>query len=303
MNIKFNAANAAMGSGKCQNVDNHAYAFIDGEIPLVTERYIRGCVYKAKARYALNEADAEDLEQEIYHAVYKRIREFDEARNAALTTFLHLCVDGAVREYVRSMKRLKNAKLVFILDAPVSGSRNDTENDASTLIDCLPAEGSELGVKRTDLKNGIHLKDVLEWVKSGRLEKRGRGVYRIAHYLPTEYDTYAEAVALVGDTAMICGESVLAMHNLALVNPVRVHVAVRRRLRKELPDWIETEKATSEITEDNFNGIPCQKLSEVIRLSRGKILTERLVSAVHEAGTKGLLDVFEYEALKKEFSV
>ena len=60
---------------------------------------------------------------------------------------------------------------------------------------------------------GIHLKDVLEWVKSGRLEKRGRGVYRIAHYLPTEYDTYAEAVALVGDTAMICGESVLGDPN------------------------------------------------------------------------------------------
>ena len=35
---------------------------------------------------------------------------------------------------------------------------------------------------------GIHLKDVLEWVKSGRIEKRGRGVYRITHYLPTEYD-------------------------------------------------------------------------------------------------------------------
>ena len=150
---------------------------------------------------------------------------------------------------------------------------------------------------------GIHLKDVLEWIKLGRMEKRGRGVYRIAHYLPTEYDTYAEAVALVGETAMICGESVLAMHNLALVNPVRVHVAVRRRLRKELPDWIETEKATEEMTEDNFNGIPCQKLSEVIRQSRGKILTERLVSAVREAGSRGLLDIFEYEALKKEFFV
>lgn len=149
---------------------------------------------------------------------------------------------------------------------------------------------------------GIHLKDVLEWVKSGRIEKRGRGVYRIAHYLPTEYDTYAEAAALVGDTAMICGESVLAMHNLALVNPARVHVAVRRRLRKELPDWIETEKVPPDMTEDNFNGIPCQKLAEVIRQSRGKILTERLVSAVREAGTRGLLDVFEYDALKKEFS-
>ena len=28
---------------------------------------------------------------------------------------------------------------------------------------------------------GIHLKDVLEWIKLGRMEKRGRGVYRIAH--------------------------------------------------------------------------------------------------------------------------
>lgn len=149
---------------------------------------------------------------------------------------------------------------------------------------------------------GIHLKDVLEWVKSGRIEKRGRGVYRISHYLPTEYDAYAEAVALVGDTAMICGESVLAMHNLALVNPARIHVAVKRRLRKKLPDWIVIEKATPEMSEDNFNGIPCQKLSEVIRQSRGKILTERLVSAVQEAGHKGLLDIFEFDALKKEFS-
>lgn len=149
---------------------------------------------------------------------------------------------------------------------------------------------------------GIRLKDVLEWVKSGRLEKRGRGVYRLAHYLPTEYDTYAEAVALVGDTAMICGESVLAMHNLALVNPVQTHVAVRRRLRRALPDWIKVEKATAGMTEDNFNGIPCQKLSEVIRQSRGKVLTERLAAAVNEAGTRGLLDVFEYESLKREFS-
>ena len=102
---------------------------------------------------------------------------------------------------------------------------------------------------------------------------------------------------------MICGESVLAMHNLALVTPARVHVAVRRRLRKELPDWIEIEKARSGMSEDNFNGIPCQKLAEVIRLLRGKILTDRLASAVREAGTRGLLDVFEYEALKKDFSI
>lgn len=150
---------------------------------------------------------------------------------------------------------------------------------------------------------GIRLKDVLEWVKSGRLEKRGRGVYRIVHYLPTEYDAYAEAAALVGDTAMICGESVLAMHNLALVNPAHVHVAVRRRLRRKLPDWIKTEKATAEMSEEDFNGIPCQKLAEVIRQSRGKVLAERLSTAVREAGMRGLLDIFEYDVLKKEFPI
>lgn len=148
---------------------------------------------------------------------------------------------------------------------------------------------------------GIRLKDVLEWVKSGRLERRGRGVYRLAHYLPTEYDAYAEAVALVGETAMICGESVLAMHNLALVNPTRVHVAVRRRVRKAMPEWIAIEKATAGMAADNFNGIPCQNLAETIRQSRGRVLTERLAAAVREAGARGLLDAFDYETLRKEF--
>lgn len=52
---------------------------------------------------------------------------------------------------------------------------------------------------------GVRLKDLLEWVKIGRLEKCWRGVYRLVHYLPTEYDRYAEALATVGDDSMIWG--------------------------------------------------------------------------------------------------
>ena len=162
MNIKFNAANAAKVSGKCQNIDNHSYAFNDGEIPSATERYIRGCVHKTAMRYALNDADAEDLAQEIYRAVYKRIREFDEARNAALTTFLHLCVDGAVSEYIRSYKRLKNTKLVFILDAPVNKGGEDEGNDVEeSLVDCIPSERAERERCSRDLKS-----DVAEIIKT-----------------------------------------------------------------------------------------------------------------------------------------
>ncbi len=37
----------------------------------------------------------------------------------------------------------------------------------------------------------VRLKDLLEWVKIGLLEKCWRDVYRLVHYLPKEYDRYA----------------------------------------------------------------------------------------------------------------
>ena len=80
---------------------------------------------------------------------------------------------------------------------------------------------------------GVHRKELLRWVKSGRLEKRWRGLYRLTHYVPTELDRYAEAVALVGgDDAIVFGESVLAMHDLALVNPAQLSVARSGRVRR-----------------------------------------------------------------------
>ena len=150
---------------------------------------------------------------------------------------------------------------------------------------------------------GVARKDIGEWVKLGRLERLGRGVYRIAHYVPTEYDRYAEAVALVGDESMLWGESVLAMHNLALVNPLYVSVAAKRRVRKELPEWLKVVKAPADAKRDVFNGIACQNLASVFRNAKGKILTERLVDAIKESERRGLLRRKEVEQLKKEFAL
>ncbi len=148
---------------------------------------------------------------------------------------------------------------------------------------------------------GVRLKDLLEWVKIGRLEKCWRGVYRLVHYLPTEYDRYAEALATVGKDAMIWGESVLAMHNLAMVNPERIEVATTRRVRKELPAWIALARLQEEMPHDEFNGIRCQPLAEAIRHCKGKVMTQRLAEAVREAEQKGLLGFTDAEELKKEF--
>lgn len=149
---------------------------------------------------------------------------------------------------------------------------------------------------------GIARKDLCDWVKRGRLTKCGHGVYRVRHYLPTEYDHYAEAVALVGGKALLWGESVLAMHNLAMVNPLHIFVATDRRVRKRLPDWLKTVKRPTDCVADDFNGIPCQNLASVIRDARGKVMADRLREAVAEAERKGLLRVSEVEELRKEFA-
>lgn len=147
---------------------------------------------------------------------------------------------------------------------------------------------------------GIRSKDIAEWVRLGRMERRGWGVYRIAHYAPSEFDRYAEAVAIVGKGAVVFGDSVLAMLNLALVNPLRVSVATGRRVRHRLPEWIRLVKLPKGEETGNLAGVPCQSLAGAIRACRGRVMAERLAEAVREAGRKGWLGADEAEALERE---
>ena len=149
---------------------------------------------------------------------------------------------------------------------------------------------------------GIHRKQLLSWEKMGRLERCGRGVYRLNHHVPTPYDHYAEASALVGHGAIIFGDGVLAMHNLALVNPPQVQVAVEGRVRRNLPRWIRLVRKPAGVREMVFEGIPCQIVSDAIRSCRGTVMKERLAEAIDEAERQGLLDRHEYEDLKREFA-
>ena len=66
--------------------------------------------------------------------------------------------------------------------------------------------------------------EMSRWFADGKLVRRGHGVYKVARWVPTPLDPFAEAVALMGDGSFLWGESVLSMHGLALVDP---HFGVR----------------------------------------------------------------------------
>lgn len=141
------------------------------------------------------------------------------------------------------------------------------------------------------------------WVKMGRLESVGRGVYRLSQYTPSEYDQYAEAVAVVGKEAMIYGASVLAMHDLALVNPAKILVATDRRKRRKLPEWVKVVHPSKAAQREDFNGIRSQSVSDAIRTCGKSLMRERLVSAVIDAKRRGLIDHHEAQDLEKEFGI
>ena len=149
---------------------------------------------------------------------------------------------------------------------------------------------------------GASDKELSRIAKDGRLARIGYGVYRIKHWVPTELDPYAEAVALVGPGAYLYGESVIAMHALAPTNPARIHVATPNRVRRSLPALVKVvrRKDCGDATE--YEGIPSQTIPAAIRSCRGTMMTERLIDATHRARELGLIRAEEEMALLEDLN-
>jgi len=154
------------------------------------------------------------------------------------------------------------------------------------------AEAKTLGIQNVELVKLAH---------RGRLQRVGYGVYRILHYIPTPYDKYAEAIALVGNDAAIYGESVLAMYGLALVNPMVIHVATKIRNRKKLPKHIKVLFLKKDFDRVDYEGIPSQSIYNAILICKGTVMMERLLEAISEAEKQGLIS--EEEARNARMSL
>jgi len=139
----------------------------------------------------------------------------------------------------------------------------------------------ELGVPAVELRKLAGI---------GGIEHISYGLYRFDDVPRTGRDQFMEAVLRVGPDAYLTHDAVLALHELALVNPRRIRVGTPKRARPRLPDYIEVIQrrlAPDDLTK--YEGIPTTTVTRALLDCRGLIMGERLVAAAREAATRGLL--------------
>lgn len=149
---------------------------------------------------------------------------------------------------------------------------------------------------------GVVTSELSRYVREGRLERIGHGLYRLTRYIPTPYDPYAEAVALVGKDAYLYGESIIAMNALAPTNPKFIYVATPKRVRRSLPDHIVVVQRNADEKLRNYEGIPSQSVFDAIRSCRGHMMPERLREATENARRNGLITQAQHAELIEELA-
>ncbi|MBK5222085.1 MAG: type IV toxin-antitoxin system AbiEi family antitoxin domain-containing protein [Acidimicrobiia bacterium] len=148
---------------------------------------------------------------------------------------------------------------------------------------------------------GIPPVELRKLAARGGLEPIAYGVYRFEDVPRTPLDHYMEAVLRVGDDAYLTGDAVLALHDLALVNPRRVRVGTRRRARPKLPATIELVKDDVEDDEiTSYEGIPAVTVARALRDCRSQIMGDRFLDAINSAERRGLLRRDEAAHLRAE---
>lgn len=133
-------------------------------------------------------------------------------------------------------------------------------------------------------------------VELGKLADRGQlrhvayGLYRFDDLPPTRYDQFYEAVARVGGDAHLTGDAVLALHELALVNPRQVRVGTARRVRATLPAWIKVVREAVDPDDlTRYELIPSTTVAYALRACLGTVMSERLLPAIDDARRHGLI--------------
>lgn len=137
---------------------------------------------------------------------------------------------------------------------------------------------------------GVPSVEVRKLAARGGMSNIARGLYRVEGIDGGDRAPYAEAVLRVGDDAHLVGDSVLAFHDLALVNPRRIKVGTPRRVRKDLPSHIQlvhTRTDPADLTE--YDGIPSVTVAAALRDSIGAVMPDRLREATERAVNEGLV--------------
>ena len=159
------------------------------------------------------------------------------------------------------------------------------------------------GYVTTDLAKvlGIPPVEVRKLAARGGMTNIARGLYRVDGIDGGDRAAYQEAVLRVGDDAHLVADSVLAFHDLALVNPRYISVGTPRRVRRDLPAHIrliQSHANPADLTA--YDGIRSITVERAIRDSIGSVMPERLAEAIRRAADEGLVRRATAKALLAE---
>jgi len=154
------------------------------------------------------------------------------------------------------------------------------------------AQARELGFSRPLL---------FHHVKSGRLERVMRGVYRLKHFPRGENDELVALWLFTECEGIFSHETALALHGLSDVLPARVHLWLPRRWRQRptLPPQVARYFWKDVRPASEWFGVvqvttPLQTLADCVR---AHILPELLTQAIAQAQSRGLITETEAASL------
>lgn len=143
---------------------------------------------------------------------------------------------------------------------------------------------------REAVQRGIPGIELVKMAARGKVRHIAHGVYRFDELPATDLAPYYEAVLRVGDDSFLFGDAVLALHNLANVNPKKIRVATKKRVRRNLPEWIRLESANVMPREvEVFESIRTTTVTRALLDARPYVMQERLLEAASDAYDRGLI--------------
>lgn len=137
---------------------------------------------------------------------------------------------------------------------------------------------------------GVPAVELRKIAARGGLAHVAYGVYRFDDAPHSPYEEYHEAVLRVGEGAHLTHDAVLALHELALVNPRRIRVGLGRRSKARLPDWIEVVRVdvpAEDLT--TYERIPSTTVARALIDCRRIVMRDRLLEALDDAARRGLV--------------
>jgi predicted transcriptional regulator of viral defense system len=138
---------------------------------------------------------------------------------------------------------------------------------------------------------GVPAVEMRKLAARGALRAYGQGVYTHRDVPTNPFTEPTIAVALAGDGAFLHRESVLDLLGLGQVNPPKVRVATRRRVRRTLPEWMELENRTDVPEEDltRYEGIPATTVQRALKDMRSRMPPDRWEAVANEALRRDLI--------------